>query len=415
MSRGAVGRLTAALALTALVAACGRLVPDAGPVSTRPPPYSPSAPPYSASPPPAVGNARQLGLREGPAVADLSIRQTDAAAALLSFRESCPRLTKRTDGSGLTRPSDWKPACDAFATWPYGKSESFFATFFETLQVGDGRAFATGYFEPEIAGSRTHVAGYDTPVYGLPRDLVRARAGDAPPMADWRMPLGRYDETGRFTAYFDRAQIENGALAGRGLEIAWVRDPVDFFFLQVQGSGRLRLRDGGVMRIGYAGQNGQAYTGIGAVMRDRGLVGQGPGKYAGSMQGIVRYIRENPADGRALMRENRSWVFFREMRGAEDQGGPVGALGVPIRAESSVAIDPAFVPLGAPVWLDLDRTEANGLWIAQDTGGAIKGANRFDTFWGAGEDARHTAGGMSGRGRALILVPKGTLARLGAK
>jgi membrane-bound lytic murein transglycosylase A len=129
------------------------------------------------------------------------------------------------------------------------------------------------------------------------------------------------------------------------------------------------------------------------------------------MQGIIRYIREHPPEGRALMRENRSWVFFRELKG----DGPLGSLGVPVRAESSVAADPAFVPLGAPVWLDLDRTEANGLWIAQDTGGAIKGANRFDTFWGAGEEARRVAGGMSGRGRALVLVPKGTLARLGAR
>jgi membrane-bound lytic murein transglycosylase A len=129
------------------------------------------------------------------------------------------------------------------------------------------------------------------------------------------------------------------------------------------------------------------------------------------MQGIMQYIRAHPAEGRALMRENRSWVFFRELKG----DGPLGALGVPVRAESSVAADPAFVPLGAPVWLDLDRSEANGLWIAQDTGGAIKGANRFDTFWGTGDNASRIAGGMSASGRALILVPKGTLTRLAAK
>jgi membrane-bound lytic murein transglycosylase A len=352
-----------------------------------------------------------MGLREGPSVDELSLRQADASAALLSFRESCARLTKRADASGLTRPADWQPACDAFATWPYARAANFFETFFETVQVGDGRAFATGYFEPEIAGSRTHIPGYDTPVYRLPADLVRARSSDAAPVADGRMPLGRYDEGGRFVPYYDRAEIENGALAGKGLEIAWVRDPVEFFFLQVQGSGRLRLPDGGIMRIGYAGQNGQPYTGIGGLMRERGMIGEEPGKYPGSMQGIMRYIRENPPEGRALMRENRSWVFFREIAG----DGPLGSLGVPVRPESSVAVDPAFVPLGAPVWLDLNRTEANGLWIAQDTGGAIKGANRFDTFWGSGEDARRVAGGMSGRGRALILVPKGTLTRLGAR
>ena len=223
--------------------------------------------------------------------------------------------------------------------------------------------------------------------------------------------MGRYDESGRFVPYYDRAAIEQGALLGKGLEIGWAKDPVEFFFLQIQGSGRLRGPDGSIMRIGYAGQNGQPYTGIGGLMRERGLIGSGPGQYSGSMQGIMQYIRENPEAGRALMRENRSWVFFRELTG----DGPIGALGVPVRPKSSVAADPKFVPLGAPVWLDLDRGEADGMWIAQDTGGAIKGANRFDTFWGAGDDARVTAGGMSGRGKALLLLPKGTLRRLTGK
>lgn len=311
----------------------------------------------------------------------------------------------------MTRPGDWKVGCAAAATWPLAQSASFFETFFETLQVGDGKAFATGYFEPEIDGARTHLPGYDTPVYAVPTDLVRAQVGDAPPLSSGLMPLGRYDDTGLFVPYFDRTEIESGALANRGLELAWVRDPVEFFFLQVQGSGRLRLPDGGVMQIGYAAQNGLAYSGIGAVMRQRGMIGEGPGQYSGSMQGIMQYIREHPEEGRALMRENRSWVFFRELRG----DGPLGALGVPVRPQSSVAADPGFVPLGAPVWLDLDRTEANGLWIAQDTGGAIKGANRFDTFWGTGDNARRVAGDMSAAGRALIMVPKGTLARLGVK
>jgi membrane-bound lytic murein transglycosylase A len=165
------------------------------------------------------------------------------------------------------------------------------------------------------------------------------------------------------------------------------------------------------MRIGYAGQNGREYVGIGALMRQRGLVGTGPGQYPGSMQGIMQYIREHPEAGAALMNENKSWVFFRELTG----DGPLGALGIPVRPRASVAADPAFVPLGAPVWLSRDRPEASGLWVAQDTGGAIKGANRFDSFWGAGPDARTIAGGMSGRGQAVLLLPRGTLARLGAK
>jgi membrane-bound lytic murein transglycosylase A len=278
--------------------------------------------------------------------------------------------------------------------------------------VGEGNAFVTGYYEPEIAGSRTRRPGFDVPVYAMPPDLVRAWPAETPPeQRSGRAPLGRYDEQGKFVPYYDRAQIEDGALAGRGLEIAWAADPVELFFLQIQGSGRLRTPEGEVIRIGYAGQNGRDYVGIGSLMRERGLLGDGPGQYPSSMQGIMQYLREHPAEGRALMRQNLSWVFFRELTG----DGPLGALEVPVRRESSVAADPAYTPLGAPVVLQTDRREVNGLWIAQDTGGAIKGANRFDSFWGAGEEARTIAGGMSARGQALLLLPKGTLARLGAR
>ena len=351
----------------------------------------------------------------GPDIGSLRIASDDAAAALSSFRESCPRLLARTDASLLTSAADWKPACDAAALWPAAAAPGFFGRFFETVRIGDGKSYATGYFEPEIAGVRRRQPGFDVPVYGLPPDLVRAKPGDAPPGNSGQQPLGRYDETGKFVPYHDRTAIEQGALMGKGLEIAWVADPLEFFFLQVQGSGRLRAPDGSVMRIGYAGQNGLPYTGIGSSMRAKGLIGSGPGQYPGSMQGIMQYVREHPDEGRDLMRENKSWVFFKEASGTNDLGGPLGALGVPVRARSSVAADPKFVPLGAPVWLALDRTVANGLWIAQDTGGAIKGANRFDTFWGAGDDARITAGGMSGHGQAWLLVPKGTVQRLGRK
>lgn len=390
-----------ALATLALLAACGRIVPEAGGPRVGPRP--------APSPRPAVESAVRAGVHRGPPVASLALRQDDAAAALASFRESCPRLLSRTDASGLTRGDDWRPACESAASWSATDAPGFFARFFEAVRVGDGQAHATGYFEPEIAGVRVRQPGFDVPIYGRPPDLVRARPGDAPPNAKGAAPLGRYDSDGKFVPYYDRAEIEDGALAGRGLEIAWAADPVEFFFLQVQGSGRLRAPDGTVMRIGYAGQNGRDYVGIGGLMRTHGLVGSGPGQYSGSMQGIMQYIRDHPEDGRALMRENQSWVFFRELTG----DGPQGALGVPVRARSSLAADPRFVPLGAPVFLDVDHDVADGLWIAQDTGGAIKGANRVDTFWGAGSAARTIAGGMSSRGRALLLLPKGTLARLG--
>jgi membrane-bound lytic murein transglycosylase A len=386
-------RLLAAGVLLLVLAACGRIIPP------------------SATPPPPPNTALANGAFRGPSVESLKMAVDDAASALASFRESCPRLTTRTDGSNLTEPGDWKLACDASAKWPAEEAPTFFKRFFEMARIGDGKAFATGYYEPEIAGVRTRQTGFDVPVYSMPPDLVRAKVGDAPPLESGAQPLGRYDETGKFVPYYDRTAIEEGVLMGKGLEIAWTADSLEFFFLQVQGSGRLRAPDGSVMRIGYAGQNGQPYTGIGSAMRQRGLIGSAPGQYSGSMQGIMQYVRDKPEEGKALMRENKSWVFFRELTG----DGPLGALGVPVRGRSSVAADPKYVPLGAPVWLALDRPEANGLWIAQDTGGAIKGANRFDTFWGAGDEARLIAGGMSGRGMAWLLLPKGVLKRLGRK
>jgi len=204
--------------------------------------------------------------------------------------------------------------------------------------------------------------------------------------------------------YYTRAEIEDGALAGRGLELAWVKDPVDLFFLEIQGSGRIRFDDGTVMRVGYAGQNGRDYVAIGRLLRDRGILPAG----GASMQAIKDWIRSNPDQGRELMRENMSYVFFKELSGP----GPLGALNVPVTPRASVAADPNYVPLGAPIYLDkADRREVDGLWVAQDTGGAIKGPNRFDTFWGSGPEAVATAGGMSASGEALILVPKGVAAR----
>ena len=386
-------RPAAAAAFALLLASCAGVVPSGrapGPV-----------------PAPRATTAALAGIKPGPAPGSLGMAPGNARSALSSFITSCPRLTRRPDSSGLTRPEDWQPACSAARSWPANDAAGFFTRWFETAEVGSGQAFVTGYYEPDIAGVRTRQPGFSVPVYARPPDLVRALPGDATPRPDGTMPNGRYNEQGRFVPYHDRAAIEDGALAGRGLEIAWVADPVEFFFLQIQGSGRLVAPDGTAIRIGFAGQNGFEYTGIGSLMRQRGLIGSGPGQYPGSMQGMMRYLRENPEEGRELMRRNRSYIFFREVTG----DAPVGALGVPVKGRATVAADPAFVPLGAPVWLQLDRTEASGLWVAQDTGGAIKGANRFDSFWGAGAEARRIAGGMSGRGRALILLPKGTLAK----
>ena len=367
--------------------------------------------PATPEPTPSATTAGGMALSAGPAYAASSFRADDAAAALASFRESCPVLLRREDRSGLTRTSDWSAPCANAAAWPDGDAAGFFASQFEAVRVGDGNAFVTGYFEPQIAGSRDPRPGFDQPVYAMPPDLVRAWPADMPESErTGNPPLGRYDAGGNFVPYFDRGEILDGALDGTAPIIAWAADPIEFFFLQIQGSGQLISPEGEVIRIGYAGQNGRGYTGIGALMRERGLIGDGT-PYATSMQGIMQYLRAHPAEGDAIMRENQSWVFFRELTG----DGPLGSIGIPVRGQSSVAVDPNYVPYGAPVVLDVDRPVANGLWIAQDTGGAIKGANRFDSFWGAGDQAREIAGGMSARGRAVLLLPKGTLARHAAR
>ena len=274
---------------------------------------------------------------------------------------------------------------------------AFFRDRFDWVRVGSGTAFATGYYEPEIRGSRTRGPGYEIPIYAKPADLVRCTRPDG------QTGRGRIDETGTCVLYYTRTEIEDGVFADRGMEIGWAADPIELFFLQIQGSGRLLLPDGQVMRIGYADQNGREYVAIGRLLRERGILPPG----GTNMDAIIAWMRSQPDGGQALMRENLSYIFFKELVGP----GPLGALNVPVVARASVAADPRFVPLGAPVYLQLDRPEAYGLWVAQDTGGAIKGANRFDTFWGAGEYARQTAGGMSAKGKALILLPKGVAAR----
>lgn len=401
--------LAGALAL----ASCGRVIPPGSP-GTRPAPSEPTVkpqpatprPPIAVTPPatppaPGAGAAVAAGLALGPPIDTLLPAGERTALALQAFRISCPALQRRADQSGLTSGSDWQQACSAAASWSDSNAREFFRRYFELVQVGDGKAYATGYYEPEIAGCRTPTAGCATPLYKRPADLVEVDLGLFSDSLKGRRIRGKVSGT-NFIPYDDRAAITTGALAGRGLELAYARDPVELFFLEIQGSGRLRLPDGSIMRIGYDNQNGRDYTGIGKLMKDRGLI------QAGSMQDIMRYIRANPVEGTAIMNENRSYIFFRELTGA----GPLGALGLPVTQEATVAADPTFVPLGAPVLLSMDRAEANGLWVAQDTGGAIKGANRFDTFWGAGERARAIAGGMAARGSALLLLPIGTYNRL---
>ena len=380
-----------ALAASLFLAACAaRPTP---PIAAPLPPPAPSVPAAPLVPPPPA-NALAAGVAIVPAAA--TIYDQWAQRALTAFRTSCPALMRRHDQSGLAQGNDWAPLCAEAASLPPEQAAAFFRDRFDWVRVGNGKAFATGYYEPSIQGSRTPQPGY-APIYRVPPDLVKCTRPDG------TTGRGRVDQMGTCVPYYSRTDIDNGALSNRGLEIAWAADPVDLFFAEIQGSARIDFPDGTSTRIGYAEQNGLPYTAIGKLLRDRGILPPG----GANMQAIKDWIRANPDQGKALMEENASYIFFKELTGA----GPLGALNVPITPHGTVAADPNFVPLGAPVYLALDRPEAYGLWVAQDVGGAIKGPNRFDTFWGNGPEATQIAGGMSGNGVAYVLLPKGAAAR----
>ena len=416
-------RVIGGLALALMLCACAGAIPQA-PDTTSPPPrrvvIEPPAtrpvlttplPPKAVAVTPKGPNARSAGVIAGPDLATLPLTPQSAARAFAAFRSSCPVLLKRADGSGLTQTVDWQTACQSATSVADQSPVDFFKTYFELVQVGNGQAFATGYFIPEIAAARTPSADYATPIYRRPVDEMDVDLGQFSDSLKGKTIHGHVVQvpiaTGtqaRFLPYPERAQIVSGALTDPTQVLAYAQDPVAFFFLQVQGSGILRFPDGTTTRIGYAGQNGHDYTGIGSVMKAQNLFADG----AYSYQNITNYLRTHPAAAQGLMNANKSFVFFREL---PDAGIP-GAMGVPLTDRASIAADPQFIPLGAPVFLSMDRAEPNGLWIAQDTGGAIKGANRVDTYWGAGAAAQAIAGGMSSHGTAFVLLPKGTLSRV---
>lgn len=357
---------------------------------------------------PLAGSARppvSSLVRPGAPLAGPDYDSIDLRPALAAFRASCPALVRRIDISELSRPEEWAETCASAASAT--DARSFFATALVPLVVGDGRGLDTGYYEPDLAASPMRDIGHATPLYRRPLDLVDVDLGAFDVALAGKHIRGRLADN-RFVPYYDRGEIDDGALTGRGLELAWAADPFAAFFLEIQGSGRLRMADGTVLRIGYDGQNGHAYTGIGKVLRDRGALGPGQA----TMTGIIEWLRAHPADAPAVLRANRSKVFFRVL--AVPPGvGPPGALGVPLTPRVSVAADPAFVPLGAPLWLDTTVAGApfRAIVVAQDTGGAIRGVNRLDLFWGSGDAAGAVAGAITAAGQVTLLLPAAAAAR----
>ena len=294
--------------------------------------------------------------------------EDDHGAALDVFLETCPDLDAR----------DWQSLCALAQSQP--DARTFFELFFRPVLIEDGAPpLFTGYFEPELDGSRRPSLRYRYPVYRVPPEL----------------PAGR--------PWLTRRQIlTSGVLEGRGLEIAWVDDPVELFFLQIQGSGRIRLDDGSVIRVGYGGANGHPYRSIGQELVRRGIYSA----HQVSAQVIRAWVRRNPAAGEELLYHNPSYVFFREVTDVPPGRGPLGAMNRSVTALRSVAVDPAHVPLGAPVWIEKDGAEPmRRLMVAQDTGSAIKGAQRADIFFGTGADAGRRAGKLRDPGRMVVLMP----------
>lgn len=338
--------------------------------------------------------------------------------ALAAFKRSCIEI--ETFGHGFARPvlfggkrEDWLPACRAAENGSSARQvfeENFVPFAVSDMQRPEG--LFTGYFEPEVQGSRLRIGEFTVPIYARPADLV---AFDAASEDRTGLRYGRHAGGGP-TGYFTRREIEEGALAGRDLEIVWLRDWADAFFIHIQGSGRVRLPDGSLLRLAYAAKSGQPYTGIGRVLVDRGILTETDM----SMQAIRKWMAANPQAAREVMWENRSFVFFREVAVDDPALGPPGAQKVNLTPLASLAVDRSLWMFGTPIWLD--STAPSGpnqsleplkrLFIAQDTGTAIKGAIRGDVFWGSGEHAASTAGHMKSAGRMIVLLPKPTAERL---
>jgi len=287
------------------------------------------------------------------------------------------------------------------------RARAFFERHFQPWQLiqaeGGVDGLVTGYYEPLLRGSRTPSPVYRFPLYGPPDDLIVVDLASLYPELKSLRLRGRL-QGNRVVPYHTRGDIEAGRAPLSGKEVAWVDDPVELFFLQVQGSGRLLLENGETLRVGYAEQNGHPYRSIGRWLVDNGEMNLD----RASMQGIKEWVRRNPERLSELLNVNPSYVFFRVLPG--QTGGPIGSLGVPLTSERSVAVDPRAMPLGAPVWLATTRPNSveplNRLMLAQDTGSAIRGNVRADFFWGFGDEAGRLAGAMKQRGRMWVLLPR---------
>lgn len=342
--------------------------------------------------------------------------EDDHAAAFDTFLASCRALAARKKPPPAeTRPIDapLTQICrDALVLGAATAKEAreFFETRFRPVRItrqGEPEGFLTGYYEPIVPGSRVPTREFTTPIYRRPRDLVSAVRRHGAGFPNKGGALRRVSRR-KFVPYYDRAEIENGALDGKGLEICWLKDPVDAFFIQIQGSARVRLEDGATIRINYAAHNGQPYTAIGGHLVQRGIVP----REEMSMDRIRQWMALNPEEAKELRRQNKSFVFFRVAELADHEEA-VGAQGVPLTAWRSIAVDRKLHTFGTPFWIDAElpitaegtKDRFRRLMIAQDTGSAIVGPARADIYFGAGDDMGRVSGRIKHPGAFIMLVP----------
>ncbi|RDV04057.1 murein transglycosylase A [Undibacter mobilis] len=322
----------------------------------------------------------------------------DHAAAYAAFLKSCGAIRHGTPKMRKAKPiyGGLYTACTkaiALGKLDRDRARDFFEQEFRAYRVaasGQSEGFFTGYYEPEVQGSRTRTEEYKVPVYTAPLATIKGKVS-------------------KVFGHLDRTQIEEGALAGKGLEICWVKNPVDVFFAQIQGSTRVRLDDGKTMRLNYIASNGHPYTPVGRFLIDRGIIA----KEDMSMDRIRDWMEANPEEGKELRRKNRSFVFFQEQPLAEHEEC-IGAQGVPLTPLRSVAVDKSLHVYGTPIWIDAElpiaserpETPLRRLMIAQDTGSAIVGPARADIYFGYGNDVGSIAGRVKQFGRFVMLVPR---------
>jgi len=341
--------------------------------------------------------------------------EDDFSNFLTAQRRSCERFEKQAADKSVGTPAlamtagDWREACAALTALsdnaPSDTIRDLIESRFTPFAVSDGaeeEGLFTGYFEAELQAARQPDETYKYPLYRRPPDHIVVNLAAFDGELGGQTLVGRL-EGQRLVPYYERSELEGGQLAGKGLELFWSKDSVDVFLLQVQGSGRLVMPDGSVERVGFDGHNGRSYKSIGRALIDRGDLQPGQA----SWDGIRGWIEANPDKAADLFAINPRFVFFRVLKGGD---GPIGAQGVPLTPRRSLAVDRRFIPLGLPIWLETNwpsdkSRKLNRLMVAQDTGGAIKGAVRGDFFWGYGAPALAEAGKMKSKGRYFLLLP----------